>query len=386
MINIKALLEASNSRVGHLTFMRANPPTIGHAKVVDSVLGQKEGVKRIYLSHSQDTSKNPLSGNEKLEYFRKMYPNHKHMFRTSNKEEPTIFHAAARMHKEGVEHLHLHVGQDRAEELKKKLNHYNGKFDKDGNGYNFKSITIHSAGNRDPDAEGAEGMSATKMREAAVKGDKKTFRTGLHHNLTNDDSNEMMSKIKERLSGKTAKKTLKSLKEVVEVDVKKKGRHSTYYKNEQEIIYDKGKHISTTKSGHLVYHTSYHDTPTKVRHEYHAVNPETKKVDISIEADERKNVLSNILLQANAGNTIKAHDFYHHLITKHDKVLSHDVLSPGGKAVVKKLNTKYHRSVATHGWLHGKPVNVTDKDDDQVYGPEGDSRDVDDMKLISHKK
>jgi hypothetical protein len=123
------------------------------------------------------------------------------MFKNSTKEEPTIFHAAAKMHKEGVQHLHVHVGSDRVEEFKKKLNDYNGKFDDKGNGYHFKSVTIHSAGARDPDAEGAEGMSATKMREAAVKGDKNTFRSGLHHNLTNADADDMMSKIKDRIGG-----------------------------------------------------------------------------------------------------------------------------------------------------------------------------------------
>jgi len=162
----------------------------------------------------------------------------------------------------------------------------------------------------------------------------------------------------------------------------------TAYELEQQILDDKGKLISKTKSGHKVYQTI---TPRSIRKEYHAVNPDTGAVDISVDGDERNNVISNILLVANPGNTIKAHDFYHHLIMKHDKVLVHDLLSPGGKAVLKKLNTKYHATVSTHGWLDGKAVNVTDKDDEYVYGKEGEGNAPEQtaarrMKLVTHKK
>lgn len=197
MKTIKQLLEESEKR-GVLAFGRFNPPTQGHAKLVDAALNEP-GMKRIYVSHTQDNKKNPLHAEEKIDILHKMYPNHKHFFRKSSKEEPTIFHAAAKMHKEGIKHLTVIAGEDRVKEFQDKLNNYNGKFDDKGNGYHFKSITVKSAGARDPDAEGAEGMSATKMRNAALKGDKKTFRSGLHHNISDKDADDMMKKIKERL-------------------------------------------------------------------------------------------------------------------------------------------------------------------------------------------
>jgi len=200
MIDIKQLFEASEKR-GVLAYGRMNPPTIGHAKLIDAAM-KEPGEKRIYLSHTQDNKKNPLEADEKIDILHKMYPNHKHFFRKSTKEEPTIFHAAAKMHKEGVKHLTVVAGDDRVQEFKDKLNAYNGKFDKDGNGYHFKSITIKSAGTRDPDSEGADGMSASKMRAAAIKGDKKSFYSGLHTNLTHKDKDELMAKMKERLSSK----------------------------------------------------------------------------------------------------------------------------------------------------------------------------------------
>jgi len=200
MINTKQLLEAAEKR-GVLAYGHMNPPTIGHAKLIDAAM-KEPGEKRIYVSHTQDNKKNPLTADEKLDILHKMYPNHKHFFRKASKEEPTIFHAAAKMHREGVKHLTVVASDDRVKEFQDKLNAYNGKFDENGNGYNFKSITVKSAGGRDPDADGADGMSASKMREAAMKGDKKAFYSGLHTNLTHKDKDDLMAKIKERLSAK----------------------------------------------------------------------------------------------------------------------------------------------------------------------------------------
>jgi len=203
MIQIKQLFEEAEEaeKTEVLAYGRAQPPTFGHAKMIDAAL-KEPGKKRIYVSHSQDNKKNPLSADEKLDILHKMYPNHKQVFRKSTKEEPTIFHAAARMHREGVKHLVVVAGEDRVAEFQDKLNFYNGKFDKNGNGFNFKSITVKSAGARDPDAEGVEGMSASKMRDAAIKGDKKSFYAGLHTNLTDKDKDDLMTTIKDRLSVK----------------------------------------------------------------------------------------------------------------------------------------------------------------------------------------
>lgn len=180
------------------------------------------------------------------------------------------------------------------------------------------------------------------------------------------------------------------LREGIDIEgMANKGKGSgTVFEDEEHILLNGGKLISKTKSGHKVYMTV---TKGTTRKEYHAVNPDTLKVDVSVDGNEKNNVISKILLKANPGNTIKAHDFYHHLIMKHDKVLVHDLLSPGGKAVLKKLNTKYHATVATHGWLDGKAVNVTDKDDDYVYGSEGEGNAPEQvnarkMQLVTYKK
>lgn len=194
---IQYLREMAEGKTAVMTYGRFNPPTVGHAKLVDHVLKQK-GDHHIFVSHSQDSKKNPLTADEKVHYLKKMYPKHQEAIHAATKESPTIFHAAADMHKKGYKHLHVVVGSDRVQEFHDKLHKYNGKFDDKGNGYHFKSIKVTSAGDRDPDAEGTEGMSASKMRAHALSGNKEGFKAGLHPAL-HAHADEIMKKIKDRI-------------------------------------------------------------------------------------------------------------------------------------------------------------------------------------------
>jgi len=194
---VRSLLE-STGKTAVLTYGRMNPPTVGHAKLIDSMLSQKGDTHRVVVSHSTDSKKNPLTGEEKVGLLHKMYPDHKHVFQSATKEMPSIFHHAADLHKQGHDHLHVVVGSDRVKEFTDSLNKYNGKFNDKGDGYKFKSIKVTSAGDRDPDAEGTEGMSASKMREHAKTGNVSEFKKGLHSSL-HAHAESIMSKIRDRL-------------------------------------------------------------------------------------------------------------------------------------------------------------------------------------------
>jgi hypothetical protein len=158
----------------HMTFMRANPPTTGHAKVVNTVkaAAKKDGADHhVFLSHSQDAKKNPLSHKQKREYLHKMVP-HTHIHKEVGVKTP--IDALKHLHKHGYTHVTIHVGEDRHADMHNLVHKYNGK------DYHFKHLEVKSAGHRDPDAEGTEGVSGTKMREAATKKDFKTFSKGTH--------------------------------------------------------------------------------------------------------------------------------------------------------------------------------------------------------------
>lgn len=179
-----------------MAFGRMNPPTTGHMKLVDKVrdIADKENAKHtVIVSHSQDTKKNPLSGAQKLKHLKRFSPGTH--FETSDKDHPTILHHAAKLHAAGHDHLIVVGGSDRVKEYQDLLHKYNGEHAKHGH-YNFKKIEVRSAGHRDPDSEGAEGMSATKMREHAKNNDFSSFRQGVPHHVSDHHAREMMHDVR----------------------------------------------------------------------------------------------------------------------------------------------------------------------------------------------
>ena len=87
------------------------------------------------------------------------------------------------------------VGSDRVKDFQRILDKYNGE-DKGHGFYDYDKIEVVSAGERDPDAEGVEGMSASKMRAAAVEGDYKSFRMGTPTTLSDADTKKMFNDIR----------------------------------------------------------------------------------------------------------------------------------------------------------------------------------------------
>jgi len=189
---LELVQEEESSQKHHvMTFGRMNPPTTGHLKLihkVKEVADKHNATHSVIASHSQDSKKNPLSGEQKVKHLKRYSPGTH--FETSSKEKPSIFHHAAEAHKKGVTHLHVVVGSDRVKEFKHSLNKYNGV--KGGHGhYNFKKITVHSAGHRDPDAEGTEGMSGSKMRHHASTGNYKEFKKGVPEHVADHHAKEL---------------------------------------------------------------------------------------------------------------------------------------------------------------------------------------------------
>jgi len=189
---LEIVQEAESTQKHHvMTFGRMNPPTTGHLKLIHKVkdVAEKHNAGHtVVVSHSQDSKKNPLSGEQKVKHLKRYSPGTN--FKTSSKEHPSIFHHAAELHKQGVTHLHVVVGSDRVKEFKDSLHKYNGVKGKHGH-YDFKKITVHSAGHRDPDAEGSEGMSGTKMRSHAASGNYKEFKKGVPEHVADNHAKEL---------------------------------------------------------------------------------------------------------------------------------------------------------------------------------------------------
>jgi hypothetical protein len=161
------------------TYGRFNPPTIGHEELINKLV--KEGAKykadliAIFPTYSQDNKRNPLSFDEKVEVLNSFIPNNVQVLPGGN----TLFHVLSYLSKQGYTHVIQLAGSDRIPEFKKIVDTYNGKPDRRGEIlFLIPNFEFANAGQRDPDAEGVAGMSATKVREAAVEGDYKTFEAG----------------------------------------------------------------------------------------------------------------------------------------------------------------------------------------------------------------
>jgi len=170
-----------------MAFGRMNPPTTGHMKLIDKVheIADKEHAHHVVVaSHSQDAKKNPLSAKEKIKTLKRYSP--KTNFVAASKEHPSLIQHAAKLNAAGHDHLIMVAGSDRVKEYHKLLHKYNG------HAFNYKKIEVRSAGHRDPDAEGTEGMSGSKMREHAKNKDFSSFRQGVPSHVSDEHAKQLM--------------------------------------------------------------------------------------------------------------------------------------------------------------------------------------------------
>lgn len=175
------------------TFGRMNPPTVGHQKLIDKVktLAKSQNAKHdIRVSHSVDSKKNPLTSEQKLKHLGRMFPDTN--FSASSKEHPSFIHHLKELHSKGYTHVTMVAGSDRIPEYQRIIDKYN----KPGGEFNFKSIKLHSAGERDPDAEGVEGMSASKMRSHAQAGNYHSFKSGLPSHVSHEHATDLYNDVR----------------------------------------------------------------------------------------------------------------------------------------------------------------------------------------------
>tara|TARA_E500000178_G_scaffold293776_1_gene298691 strand:+ start:810 stop:2813 length:2004 start_codon:yes stop_codon:yes gene_type:complete len=162
------------------TFGRFNPPTTGHEKLIEKVASVAKANPGapfyIFASHSENPKKDPLPYVKKVAYMKKMFP--KYARNIIVDKARNVFEIAVSLHNKGHKAIVMVVGSDRVDEFESLLNKYNGVDARHGY-YGFDNIEVVSAGERDPDAEGVTGMSASKMRAAASANDFEQFKLGL---------------------------------------------------------------------------------------------------------------------------------------------------------------------------------------------------------------
>jgi len=199
--------DTETSEVLTVAFGRFNPPTVGHGKLMSAAKKASQGGDlKIYPSRSQDPKKNPLDPDMKISFMKKMFPDYSENI-INDDEMRSIFNVLTTASEGGYKDVNIIVGSDRQAEFENLATKYNGDL------YNFDNIRVISAGVRDADAEGVEGMSASKMRKAVVDGDFKSFRRGTPKELNDGDTQALFDAVRSGM-GVKAKKEVKEMWEI----------------------------------------------------------------------------------------------------------------------------------------------------------------------------
>ena len=195
---------SETSEVLTVAFGRFNPPTVGHGKLLSAAKKAAAGGDlKIYPSRSQDPKKNPLDPDMKISYMKKMFPDYSENI-VNDDEMRSIFNVLTTASEQGYKDVNIIVGSDRQAEFENLATKYNGEL------YDFENIRVISAGVRDADAEGVEGMSASKMRKAVVDGDFDAFRRGTPKDLDDGDTQALFDAVRSGMK-------IKKKKEVAEM-------------------------------------------------------------------------------------------------------------------------------------------------------------------------
>jgi len=230
MKTYKSFMTEKKGDTAIFTFGRFNPPTVGHEKLVvatANVARREGGEYFVYPSHSQDSKKNPLDQTTKVRYMKKMFPKHKENIIISTGK--TALEIASELHDKKYTNLVMVVGSDRVKEFQSLLDRYNGD-DKAHGFYDFDTIKVVSAGERDPDAEGVTGMSASKMRKAAQSNDYKSFAQGLP--LGFRDGKKLFKDVQKNMRVKSFKEWTEDLEEASLLDALKIATGKKLFQNE----------------------------------------------------------------------------------------------------------------------------------------------------------
>jgi hypothetical protein len=185
-----------------IVFGRFNPPTIGHEKLLKSAKRISVGGDiKIYPSRTQDPKKNPLSPDAKITYMKKMFPDFEETI-VSDPYMKSIFDVLTAAGEEGYGNVNIVVGSDRQAEFENLAQKYNGEL------YNFDSIRVVTAGVIDADsASGAEGLTSSRMRKAAMDGDLKTFRRGVPKTLDDKSTETLFNAVRKGMNLKKLSKS-----------------------------------------------------------------------------------------------------------------------------------------------------------------------------------
>ena len=229
-----------------LAFGRFNPPHAGHQQLMDIAAQSAEAEESDYIivpSRSQDTKKNPLDADTKVSVMRQMFPQHSERI-VNDGANRTIFDVLKKAHNDGYANVRIVAGQDRVKEFDKLSQNYNGQL------YQFDNMEVVSSGDRDPDSDGVEGLSSSRMRLAAAEGDFKTFRAGLPENISRKSAMTLFDTVRQSMNVKEMKEFWNIWEIAPKYDTE--NLRESYVKKEIFNIGDKVENLNTGLIGRII--------------------------------------------------------------------------------------------------------------------------------------
>ena len=220
MKNYKSLIQEVASSTIVIGFGRLNPITNGHELLLDKIrktAAANKAPHTMYITKTQDKKKNPLPIDRKLFWAKKAFPEVN--FIGCDDKIRTVIEAAKEQDGK-YKNLILVAGSDRVPAYESLLNKYNGTE------YNFDSIKVVSAGERDPDADDASGMSASKMRAAATSNDFVLFKKGVPDSIKEPDARKLMQELRTHMG----------IKSVAEMAIQVSPARNAYYLGETFLV------------------------------------------------------------------------------------------------------------------------------------------------------
>ena len=202
MITFKKYFTESVGKRAVIAYGRYNPPTIGHEALVNKVRevsAREDADGFIIPTHSHDNKKNPLTFKEKASILNKMIEGNSNV--VILEEGKTLISLLQHLQSRGYTHIIHIAGSDRIPEFEGLVGRYNNTPDTKGNiPFAFRDYQFESSGDRDPDSEGVEGMSASKLRQLAIDGNVEEFKQGMSDRVDDLQKEETFNIIRERLT------------------------------------------------------------------------------------------------------------------------------------------------------------------------------------------
>ena len=242
MKTVRELLKKDVGRKQPVVFAfgRFNPPTIGHQKLIDKVITiakRVKGLPVLYVSATQDKKKNPLSAKDKLKYIKMVYKRGIQLNAAGSDSRTFMEILKNRFNKKYTE-VYMIAGSDRVAEFKRLIKKYN-KVD-----YNFDRVEVISAGERDPDAEGTTGMSASKMREYVMSNNFDEFKKGVMNGMGDKNAMTLFKDLKKKMG--VSELNMPSLED--EISNEKQKIRENYFDNKTLLM---GDMVENTNNGNV---------------------------------------------------------------------------------------------------------------------------------------